>query len=102
MVSNIATSFLFGKFITNSESFIMETAQEAVDIRLRVLVFVAFARVTEITVVSQLFQILLLDVQFLHQRLVVIKKVSAFMIRWRQFLLSFYDAENLFEQLPIA
>ncbi len=80
----------------------METAQEAVDIRLRVLVFVAFARVTEITVVSQLFQILLLDVQFLHQRLVVIKKVSAFMIRWRQFLLSFYDAENLFEQLPIA
>ena len=80
----------------------METAQEAVDIRLRVLVFVAFARVTEITVVSQLFQILLLDVQFLHHRLVVIKKVSAFMIRWRQFLLSFYDAENLFEQLPIA
>lgn len=80
----------------------METAQEAVDIRLRVLVFVAFARVTEITVVSQLFQILLLDVQFLRQRLVVIKKVSAFMIRWRQFLLSFYDAENLFEQLPIA
>ena len=72
MVSNIATSFLLWKLITNSESFIMETAQEAVDIRLRVLVFVAFARVTEITVVSQLFKILIFDVQLLHQRLVVI------------------------------
>ena len=98
----MGTSFLIGWHDAGGKRLVVETAQEAVDIRLRVLVFVAFARVTEITVVSQLFQILLLDVQFLHQRLVVIKKVSAFMIRWRQFLLSFYDAENLFEQLPIA
>ena len=80
----------------------METAQEAVDIRLRVLVFVAFARVTEITVVAQLFQILLLDVQFLHQGLVVIETVPAFLCRRRQLLLSLYYAEDLFKQFPVA
>ena len=102
MVSNIATSFLFGKFITNSESFIMETTQEAVDIRLRVPVFITFTRVAEITVVSQFFQILIFDVQLLHQRLVVIKTMPTFMSERRQFLLFHYYAENLFKQFPVA
>ena len=39
---------------------------------LRIPVFITFTRVAEIAVVSQLFQILFFDVQFLHQRLVVI------------------------------
>ena len=102
MVSNIATSFLFGKFITNSESFIMETAQKAIHVFLRVPVFITFTRVAEITVVSQLFQILIFNVQHLHQRLVIIKTISTFMSRRRQFLLFLYYAKNLFKQFAVT
>ncbi len=62
MVSNIAISFLFGKFITNSERFIMESTQKAVYVFLRAPVFITFTRVDEITVVTQLLQILLFNV----------------------------------------
>ena len=93
---------LFWKFITNSESFIMETTQKAVYVFLRVPVFITFTRVAEITVVSQLFKILIFNVQHLHQRLVIIKTMPTFMSQRRQFLLFLYYAENLFKQFPVA
>ena len=80
----------------------METTQKAVYVFLRVPVFITFTRVAEIAVVAQLFQLLLLDVQFLHQGLVVIETVPAFLCRRRQFLLSLYYAEDLFKQFPVA
>ena len=98
----MGTSFLIGWHDAGGKRLVVETAQEAVDIRLRVPVFVTFARVAEIAVVAQLFQILLLDVQFLHQGLVVIETVPAFLCRRRQFLLSLYYAEDLFKQFPVA
>ena len=102
MVSNIATSFLFGKFITNSESFIMKLTKKPVHILLRIPILVTFTRVTKIAIVSQFLQILVFYAELGHQRLVVIKTVPVFRCRRQQFLLSLYYAENFFKQFPVA
>ena len=81
----------------------MEAAQESVHILLRVPILVALARITEIAVVAQLLQILVFDTQQLHQRLIVIDTVCLYRtVLSGRHLLRFHEAENLFQQFPVA
>ena len=92
----------FNKNYAGSKCFIMKATQKPVHIFLRIPILVALARITEIAVVAQFFQILVFDVKFLHQSLIVIQAVSGRRVLRRLLFLPFHYAENLFQQFSFA